>query len=406
MSQLGNISGAAPRANQTIEAMKEVLADETLELAGEQASSQDAYQESLSEMVNPFARGLKDQKKLTDNKSRIDKTQKAEKGEPRLMPVEKVQEFANQAEKRNPELKASALVRLRELIKPGDTKEEILKKVLEMFPDVSLADEAMEFLMETTVDEEMKKTLKEAKDEFNNTHGREISAGKNMGTVAREAESAGLGTATSLRDMYRNITGNPRDSATLFDELSQKYAFKDLKKVVSFLLHSLGTDMKSSGPSIPRGQLHTLLTETRSLQAILGVYRFFNGRMALVDKMFARDGLSRPPQLNFESLSKAFMQLVSERYPTSDKIMQQGGRLGIDKWIQAKIIAFSQLRDAIREVAGQKIYRSVQHRDELYLAILEALESLEDELDALLGREEDEEEEGGQQEEEEEGEQE
>ena len=53
----------------------------------------------------------------------------------------------------------------------------------------------------------------------------------------------------------------------------------------------------------------------------------------------------------------------------------------------AKIIALSQLRDAVREVAVNQIYKSLQHRDELYLAIIEALEELEDQLEEQLARE-------------------
>jgi len=71
------------------------------------------------------------------------------------------------------------------------------------------------------------------------------------------------------------------------------------------------------------------------------------------------------------------------------------GRLGIEDWILAKIFVLSQMRDAVREVAMALIYKTLQHRDELYLAILEALEDLEDELEEMEEKElENEEEEG------------
>jgi type III secretion protein W len=194
-----------------------------------------------------------------------------------------------------------------------------------------------------------------------------------------------------MRDLYRDITNNPRESSTLFEELSNKYSFKELKKVIDFLLHSLGADMKSKGPSIPRGLLHRLFTETRSLQAILGVYRFFKGRMNLMQGMFQKEGLDLPNELNFESMSKQFMSLAAERYPSASKVLQLAAKLGIDRWIIAKIIVFSQLRDAIREVAMNQVYKSLQHRDELYMAIIEALEDLEDELEEVSAREEEEE---------------
>ena len=369
--------------DQTIKAMQEAELSEAVELDAEAVSAKEEIQQAQQETINPFAKTVKQKKFTRVSKSRLEKTKKmGEKGESPL-PLQRIKDKAQDFERRNPELKSGVLSLLRERIKPGDTKEEILKKLEEFYTDVSLADEALEFLFETT-DGELARTVQDAKNEFEGLHGREISAGKNIAAEARDAASQGLGTSTNLRDMYRNITANPRDSATLFDELSQKYAFKELKKVTDFLLHSLGADMKAKGPSIPRGQLHRLITETRSLQAILGVYRFFKGRMKQVNKMFQKEGLKLPQQISFESLSKQFMGLVSERYPTGEKVLQSTERLGIDKWIQAKIIVLSQLRDAIREVAANQIYRSIQHRDELYMAILEALEDLEDELEELL----------------------
>lgn len=375
--------GITPPVNTTIQAMEQTRADETVEMASEQESSQEAFQMSLQEAVNPFTRMRNTEKTLKAHSSRVQKMLKAgEKGQ-RLGPIVRIKNSADQFQQRNPELKSSTLVMLREMIKPGDSKEEILKKLLDVYPDVSLADEVLEFLLETT-DGELHNTIQEAKEAFNKQHEREITAGRNIGLQAREAADKGLGSPTNLRDMYRDITGNPRDSSTLFQELSQRYAFKELKKVVDFLLHSLGADMKSKGPSIAPGQLYRLLSETRSLQAILGVYRFFRMRMPLINKLFTKEGIEVPSQLNFEAMAKQFMSLAGERYPSEDKVLQTAVRLGIEKWIMAKIIALSQFRDAVREVAANQIYRSMQHRDELYLAILEALEALEDELEELL----------------------
>lgn len=393
---LGDIqkSAGGTRVNVTLEAMQEVGKDEQVELRAEQLESQGAMKQQMEEMVNPFAAKFASrQKEIKTHKSRIAKMAESGEKSERLLPIQQIKDMAGQFQRRNPELKANTLVLLREYIKPDDSAEDILRKIKEFYPDVTLADEALDFLLETT-EGTLHQAVQEAKEEFKKNFEREIMAGRNIGTEARAAAEKGLGTPTSMRDLYRDITGNPRDSTTLFDQLSQKYAFKDLKKVVDFLLHSLGSDMKAKGSSIPRGMLHRLLTETRSLQAILGVYRFFKGRMNLVQSMFQKEGLDVPDTLTFESLAKSFMALAAERYPSSDKILAQAGRLGIEKWIQAKIIALTQLRDAIREVAMNQVYRSLQHRDELYMAIIEALEELEDELEELMGREEEEEERG------------
>ena len=396
--------GVQQRTDVTIQAMQDVAKEERQIQREEQQESKAAFLNQTEEMSNPFAaRFQTKQKEVKTHKTRVQKMMQAGGKMQRLLPVQAIKDSAGQFQRRNPELKANVLVLLREYIKPGDSKADILRKLLEFYPDVSLADEVLEFLLETT-DGELAKQVQEAKEDFNEQNQREITAGRNIGAQARAAAEKGLGTPTSLRDMYRDITGNPRDSTTLFEELSKKYAFKDLKKVVDFMLHSLGADMKSRGPSIERGLLHRLFTETRNLQAILGVYRFFNNRMRLMQGLFKKEGLPMPPQLTFETMAKQFMTLAGERYPSADKVLGSATRLGIDKWIQAKIIAFSQMRDAIREVAMNQIYRSLQHRDELYMALIEALEDLEDELEELLERED--EEKGGEGEEEEEEEEE
>lgn len=384
---------SGPRVNVTLEAMLQAQRSVDEELSAEQGTSVSAMQNYLQETVVPFPRLPKTEKNLESQRERVQKALKMGKHAEKLSSPENIRDQAEQFQQKNSEFRSNALILLRERIKDGDTAEEILAKVQELYTDPALQDEALDFLLATS-EGDLAKNVRDAKETLKKLFEREIVAGRNIGQQAREAAAKGLGTPTSLRDMYRDITGNPRDSTTLFHELSQNYAFKDLKKVMDFLLHSLGADLKSKGPSIPRGQLYRLLTETRSLQAILGVYRFFRNRMDLVSKLFQKEGMEVPSTLNFETLSKQFMTLASDRFPSSDKVLQTAVRLGIEKWILAKIIALSQFRDAIREVAINQIYRSLQHRDELYLAILEALEELEDELEELLEREEDEEGEG------------
>lgn len=368
--------------NVTLQKMLEVEKERVSELRNEQTDSEMGFLMEIEELAQPFIHEFQKKRKGLDaHKDRVQELLKKEaKGLRSGMSSEKMKELAQEFQGKNPELRSPSLLLLRENLKEGSSKEEILQQVLEMFPDPTLADEALDFLIATT-DGELQTTLVGIKEEFGEENAREIKAGRNIVEQARVASEKGLGTPTSLREMYRDITGNPREPATLFEELSQKYAYKDLKKVIDFLLHSLGADLKSKGPSIPKGLLHRLFTETRSLQAILGIYRFFSTRMRLVNNLFERNGLPVPPQMTFESMSKQFMNLVNDRYPSSDKVTQSAGRLGLDKWILAKIIAISQFRDAIREVAMNLIFRSVQHRDELFLAILESLEDLEDELE-------------------------
>lgn len=378
---MGIDSGAAG-VNKTVAAFTEAAAETSRDLQDDKMAAAKSAQQSLEETVNPLALSLKQHtKKLQNRKSVTKMSASGEKTE--SLRIQMIEQKAEQFERRNPELPAKTLKDIREKIKPDDTAEDILRKVQEEFGDVSLIDEVFEFLQETT-EGALHQTVSSAREKLNADNKREVRAGHNIGNVARATAKEGLDNPTALRNMYRDITGNPRETNALFDELAAKYAFKDLKKAIDFLLHSLGADLKSSGPSADSGLLYRLLTETRSLQAILGVYNFFSGRMRLVNSQFNKNNLAVPEELTFEAIAKQFIALVGDRYPTGERVLETAVRLGIEKWITAKIIVLSQLRDAIREVALKQIYRSVEHRDDLLMAIVEALEDLEDELEELM----------------------
>lgn len=279
----------------------------------------------------------------------------------------------------NPELDVKTLLILKSRITENDLPEDILKKVLETYSDFSLADDALEYLEKVTEDTFLGK-IKDARTQLNDNFGREIKAGKNIAQEARTFSQQGLGTPTALRDLYRDITGNPRTPNKLFEELSQQFTFEQLKKVIKFLLHSLGRDLKAKGPSIPKALLYRLMTETRNLQAIFAVYLFFKGRMNIIYRGFDKHDLYFPKQLSFELMARLFMQLLEDRYPSAVKVIKLGEQLGIDEEIIAQILVFTQFRDAIRNVAPA-LYRSTQHRQELLNAYIDALEELDEALD-------------------------
>lgn len=280
---------------------------------------------------------------------------------------------------RNPELNAQTLLFLRGMLKEGDTFEDILQKVLDLYPDYTLADDALDFLLETTKGA-LHQSVLQAKDELNARYRREIVAGRNIATEAREFSEKGLGSPTALRDMYRDITGNPREVHTLFDELTKLFDYEKMKEASKFLFHSLGADMKAKGPSISRGELSRLLEDTRALQAILGVYFFFKERMKLIYAQFAHHELSYPESLTFEILAQKFMDLLKERYLSSDSVKHLARQLGLSEDEVQQMIIFTQMRDAIRQVSP-RLYRNNQHKEDTLAAIIDTLEELETSMD-------------------------
>jgi len=296
--------------------------------------------------------------------------------EKKIFTAKDVEDSANRYETNNYELRARSLLLLRSSITNRDSKEEALNKVLRMYPDHALADEALDFLSETSQGEVLK-TVGLAKELLNQNYKREVLAGRNIATQAREFAKEGLGAPTSLRDLYRDITGTPRDPLQLFQELTEKFRYDKLATAIKFLLHSLGADLRAKGASIPRGELKRLMDETRSLQGIMGIFRFFQSRMRLMQRQFVSYNLVFPPRLNFEVLARLFARIIAERYISSDKVLQFSQALGLSEELAAQLIIFTQYRDAIRQVAP-RYYRNPQHREDLQKALIEALEHLED----------------------------
>lgn len=89
-------------------------------------------------------------------------------------------------------------------------------------------------------------------------------------------------------------------------------------------------------------------------------------------------------------IARQFMYLAMERFLSADRVIQAATKAGA-KTLEEKIIILSQMRDAVRQVSLRHIFRSVQHRDEMFGAILEALNDLEDQLEEQLIKQEQEE---------------
>ena len=382
VAKVGNISGD----KSAKEAQKAAKTERMLFSQARQVASQDRFEQwsETGTLFNPRQlqkkfEPLKDKLRESPRKNNTEKSEtQKESANSRSTAASQI---AETYQKRNPELQKNTLLALRSYIKPEDSSEEILEKIQQTYTDESLADEAIDFLIEVSENKKIvQKKLIETKERFNTTYGREIRAGRNIAANAREFSQAGLGSATGLRDLYREITGKPKDPHQLFDELSKKFKFSDMKNIIDFILHSLGADMKSKGPSISREELQRLFGEARNMQAILGVFRFFFSRMKLIKGQFSRFGLSMPGRVNFEALAKLLMELLQERYPSSNKILQLAYTLGVSEELAAQIIILTQYRDAMRHISP-KLFKSERHRQELLLVLIETLSDLEDDFD-------------------------
>ncbi|MBU6382851.1 MAG: hypothetical protein KGR16_00835 [Verrucomicrobia bacterium] len=372
-----NISNIFPIGQEGIKSLqKEIAADKAMQVSSNKNLSE--YCE-LSEF-NPMnqVRDFKNLKELHQKKEgKPEETTETDEVE-KIVDVEKVDEVAERFNRNNFELNPKTLRVLRAQIAPGDTPDEILKKVEAVYQEAALADEALEFLTETS-DAQLLAATQEAKEKLRKDKGKEIRAGRNMGAQSREF-SKELGSPSSLRDLYRDIISNPRDPIQLFDELAEKFRYPKLKTAIHFMLHALGADMKSKGPSIERAELKRLVDETRSMQGILGVFRFFQSRMRLIQREFSSYELVFPNRLDFEIIARIFVKLIAERFTNPDKILQSAKALGISEEAAAQMIIYSQMLDAIKQVAP-KYFRDPRHREEILRALMMTIEQLEDQME-------------------------
>ncbi len=353
----------------------------------EYAIAQEAATEGFQEWGdlnawNPLAmaRNFQTLEKRAREKGRSDEAKQEKTDEDQeITAVEELQSISENYQRKNPELQARTLLSLRVRITIRDSVEEIIRKLRDAYTDLALVDEALDFLLETATPA-MKSLLEQAKAELNRLYEREIKSGRNINSQAQNFSSQGLGSPTALRDLYRNITGIQRDANTLYQELSNQFPFEKMKVVIDFVLHSLGADIKSKGPSIPREELQKYLAETRNMQAILGVYKYFFSRMRLIASSFDRQGLMLPSHINFETLSRLFMRFIQERYPSVDKALLLSQQLGISGEELAQLIIYLQYRDAMRQVAP-RLFRDERHRQELLMCFMETLEDLEEKLE-------------------------
>jgi type III secretion protein W len=374
------ISSALRISQQAIQQIQ----DEAAELIAIQVESEEDLAQYFELAVfNPLVqvqrfRNLREISSKDSSKTESSEEAK-EAGESPILEVTNIDEISERFQKRNYELNAKTLQILRSQIQEGDSADIILQKVDSVYKEAALADEALEFLLETTEGQLLAST-QEAKDKLNKDKGKEIRAGRNMGAQAREFSKQGLGSPQSLRELYRDITQNPREPLKLFDELTERFHYEKLKPAIGFMLHSLGSDLKSKGPSIQRVELKRLLDEARSMQGILGIFRFFQSRMKLIQREFESYQLLMPPKLTFELLAKTFAKLIAERFMNQDKILATAKNLGISEETAAQIIIYTQMKDALKQIAP-KYFRDPKHRDELLQAFMDTLEYLDEKLE-------------------------
>ena len=380
------VHGVSPAADATQKIRLQQAQQNAAQLAGEiiQDSSEEEFQEWCDNAFNPIAANKYAQelsKRLRPPEKEKSQGAKNENVDHRI--VEEIAQTAEDFSRKNPEFNLRALIALSQIITAEDSVETILEKLFASYPDAYLVDEAIEFLLRITKQSNsLFNKLLEAKALLQQNFQREILIGRNISQEAREFSEKGLGKATGLRELYKWVTGTEQEPLKVFEDLVKKFPYEQMKSVLAFLLHSLGSDIKSKGPSMDPLELQKLFAETRTMQAILGVYLFFLGRMTFLERQFGRYGLPKPEDINFEKLAQIFVLLLAEKYPSIGRVLQMANQLGISDSVIAQAIVFSNYRDSIRYVSP-RLFKSEKQRQDLLQALVECVSELDERIEEM-----------------------
>jgi type III secretion protein W len=387
------VQGINPSADAAQKVRQQQIQQNATLLAQEivQESSEEEFQEWCDNAFNPVAANKYAQelsKRLRPPEKEKSQGAKSQDVDHRI--VEEIQKTAEEFSRKNPEFNVRALLGLSQLISSEDSIETILEKLFASYPDAYLVDEAINFLLKITKESNsLYQKLLDAKALLQSNFEREIKIGKNISAEAREFSEKGLGSSSGLRDLYKWVTGSDHEPLKVFEDLIKKFPYDQMKSVIAFLLHSLGSDIKSKGPSMDPLELQKLFAETRTMQAILGVYLYFRGKMGFLERQFGRYGEPAPKGVDFEKLAKIFVQLLAEKYPSVGRVLQLANQLGISDSIIAQAIIFSNYRDALRFISP-RLFKNEKQRQDLLQALIECVSELDEKIEDMEESEEDE----------------
>ena len=346
----------------------------------QQVSAKDRLIEQLEEAFNP-ASAQRAQSRLNRFKTLEERAQTLKKQAEEGQLIQQIQprtqeDLGTSSQLLKEELSQESLESLLQTLPQEGSVEQILEHVLKFFKDPFLANSAFEYLRRMTQGD-LKLKIDQAKELLEQRFTTELKAATNINPAANNFATQLQTAPSQLRELYYLLSKEQKEHNELFIYLSKHYSFEQLKPIIHFLLKAVGYDLKAKGPSIEPSLLMKLLKEARMLQSILWIYLFFKDRQSMIEKLYAQHQLTYPQELNFEALAQRYIDIVEEKYPSKTKLLNLLSHLSSQP--QAQEILLTQFRDAIRSTS-LKIYRSLKHRQDLLLLILEVLEDLDEEL--------------------------
>lgn len=209
-------------------------------------------------------------------------------------------------------------------------------------PDVAQIDKTFDFLVEVAKQKANRATgdtkdhlqklfthLLQAKSKHYEDNQKDIeTALKIIDVVDLMVEKGSRDTPETLAHLRDIIHNKPQELMVKFAYYkSRGYTYNEIKGEVDAILSYIGTRFHNN--RIPKGELSRLWDETRTLQAMLNIFRLEKAKAKLARNLFEMQQIPFPQQVNFETLSNNFIEMVSDPYPSSKKVAEIISHLGV-----------------------------------------------------------------------------
>ncbi|AGS01885.1 SctW family type III secretion system gatekeeper subunit CopN [Chlamydia trachomatis] len=217
--------------------------------------------------------------------------------------------------------------------------DEILDALTSKFSDPTIKDLALDYLIQTAPsDGKLKSALIQAKHQLMSQNPQAIVGGRNVLLASETFASRANTSPSSLRSLYFQVTSSPSNCANLHQMLAS-YLPSEKTAVMEFLVNGMVADLKSEGPSIPPAKLQVYMTELSNLQALHSVNSFFDRNIGNLENSLKHEGHAPIPSLTTGNLTKTFLQLVEDKFPSSSKAQKALNELvGPDTGPQTEVL--------------------------------------------------------------------
>ncbi len=262
--------------------------------------------------------------------------------------------------------------RLAEALKKQGARcdQESLRQMLrEQFADVSHQYAALMFLDELLSDSgevpEVLAEIRELRSTLDQQHGSEIRAGLNVTGVAVRFEK--LDGPQNLRDFYRETVLAFDDVAVAHERILGRYGAAHFELAAEFLIHAVGEDLSSEGPSVDPRKLKATVDNLYAVQVARNVHNQLEDLIARVS-----EGFGVAPQVAASDLLSELLPLKDQRWVDASKVEAIANRLGTQA-IEPRIYFLQGIGSLIGSLP-EKVFHSLEDRERLRTAVQQAVD--------------------------------